>query len=136
MLRTLQLLLPALIPSWEFFKAVAPSPRIEYWVQEDGPYWREFQPRPLQLSPFVMLRRMFWNPDWNDQLFLVSCAERLVTEPTEHSVEMIKSRLVQALMKSSAGQTVQFRLVFVSEAQGRAVREVEYESDLFLVPAS
>jgi len=38
MLRTLQLLLPALIPSWEFFKAVAPSPRIEYWIEEDGPF--------------------------------------------------------------------------------------------------
>ena len=134
MLRSVQLLLPALIPSWEFFKAVAPSPRIEYWVAEDGPFWREFQPRPAQLSPLVILRRMIWNPRWNDHLFLVSCAERLVTRPTEHSVDVIKSRLIKALAPNSSGRTVQFRLVFVSEAAGQKVRDIEYESAPFVVP--
>ncbi len=136
MRRTLELLLPALIPSWDFFRSVEASPRIEYWVAEDGPYWREFQPRPAQITAGAMVRRLFWNPNWNDQLFLVSCAERLVTDPTEHAVDAIRNRLETALMPKKGRRTVQFRLVFVSEAQGHTVREVEYESTPFLLRAS
>ena len=133
MRRTIQLILPALIPSWHFFKAVEASPRIEYWIEEDGPYWREFGPRPAQVSMLETLKRLFWNPAWNDQLFLVSCSERLVTTPTEHSAQMIRQRLQKALCPKSKPLTVQFRLVFVSDAGGRQVREVEYVSDPFKV---
>jgi len=87
------------------------------------------------MAPLVMLQRMVWNPGWNDQLFLVSCAERLVTEPTDHSVDVIKSRLTAALAPVRGKRTVQFRLVFVSEAEGRKVSEVEYESAAFSVSA-
>lgn len=135
MLRTLELVLPALIPSWAFFKDVAPSPRIEYWVAEDGPFWREFQPRPMQVPIGKMIRRLIWNPRWNDQLFLVSCAERLVTDPTPHSVDEIKQRLATALRPTKGRRTVQFRLVFVSEACGTVSRDVEYESAPFLLTA-
>jgi hypothetical protein len=135
MLRTIELVLPALIPSWEFFKDVAPSPRIEYWVAEDGPFWREFQPRPMRVPIWAMIVRLIWNPRWNEQLFLVSCAERLVTDPTEHSVQEIKQRLAATLRPVIGRRMVQFRLVFVSEACGRTTRSIEYESAPFLVVA-
>jgi len=36
-----------------------------------------------------MSGRMFWNPSWNESLFLVSCAERLLQNPTPHSEDEI-----------------------------------------------
>ena len=70
MLRTLKLLLPALVPSWRFFDTIAPSPRIEYALlrnAEEPPSsddWREFRPRPARQSAIRMLGRLLWNPVW------------------------------------------------------------------------
>jgi len=54
MLQTIKLLLPALMPSWRFFAAIAPSPRIELALlktAKDVPdVWQEFRPRPEHLS--------------------------------------------------------------------------------------
>src|SRR6187402_3359239 len=97
MLQTIKLLLPALIPSWRFFDTIAPSPRIEFTllqsVQGVAGDWQEFRPRPSSLAVHEMLVRMFWNPRWNETLFLVSCAERLLTAPTEHSSHEIFNRI-------------------------------------------
>jgi hypothetical protein len=79
-------LLPVLIPSWRFFDFIAPSPRIEFAViaQLDDPAtrWQEFRPRPVHLPVAAMLRRLLWNPIWNESLFIVSCAEKLLDEPS------------------------------------------------------
>ncbi len=107
MLRLVLLYLPALFPSWRFFMEVGPSPRVEYRV--DGGPWRAATGRPLRVGPGAMLRRLFWNPDWNETLFLVSCAERLVEEPTPHSVEEIRARIARRI--GGAG-VLEFRLVF------------------------
>ncbi len=89
MLKPFALLLPALIPSWNFFDVIGPSPRIEYALlaaPDDGAGdWREFRPRPERLSIPAMLGRLFWNPRWNESLFLVACAERLMREPAAQS---------------------------------------------------
>ncbi|MEP1330837.1 hypothetical protein [Pseudophaeobacter sp.] len=128
MLRLISLFLPAVIPSWRFFKTVAPSPRIEYRLICDGKRgdWREDRPRPASLSIATMLRRMLWNPDWNEQLFLVSCSERLIDVPSQHSVDEINTRVAR-LLPSGSGD-LQFRLVFVSREGSRIVKMVEYES--------
>lgn len=89
----LRLLLPALVPSWRFFDAVTASPRVDYVVLapfEDGPdesdpAWQEFRPRPAVVTPTAMLRRLLWNPQWNESLFLVSLAERLIHAATAHT---------------------------------------------------
>lgn len=128
MLRLISLLLPALIPSWRFFKTVAPSPRIEYRLVAKsfvGP-WQEDRPRPASLSFTQMLRRLLWNPDWNEQLFLVSCSERLIEVPSQHSLDEINSRIARLL--PSGTEALQFRLVFLSREGGRLVKTVEYES--------
>lgn len=127
MLRPLTLLLPALIPSWRFFDVIAPSPRIEYALlptEVAAADWREFRPRPQRVSLPQMLGRLLWNPRWNETLFLVSCAERLVDAPTAHSEDEIFRRIAADLADAPEAWLA-FRLVFVH----RDVREV-----LFVAP--
>lgn len=119
MLKAIKLLLPALIPSWRFFDTIAPSPRIEFTVlktaQETPDRWQEFRPRPAQLPMSSMLKRLFWNPRWNETLFLVSCAERLMQNPTEHSSQEIMKHIKAELVRDGmVTPYLQFRLVFVS----------------------
>jgi len=132
MLNALKLLIPALIPSWRFFDAIAASPRIEVAIlataQAQATEWREFNPRPTHISLGTMLQRLFWNPDWNETLFLVSCAERMVTTPTEHSQQEIMQRVRRA---STGAAWLQFRLVFVSRDGDAIMSEVTYVSPAF-----
>ncbi|WP_162930062.1 hypothetical protein [Pseudophaeobacter sp. EL27] len=128
MLRLLSLFLPTVIPSWRFFKTVAPSPRIEYRLIEGESIgdWQEDRPRPTHLGLGQVLRRMLWNPDWNEQLYLVSCSERLIEAPSQHSVDEINLRVARTLPEGA--QMLQFRLVFLSREGARLVKLVEYES--------
>lgn len=86
----LRLLLPAIVPSWRFFDAVSASPRIDYALprnaDEPADQWREFRPRPAKLTFPTMLRRLLWNPQWNENLFLVSLAERLMRAETPETI--------------------------------------------------
>lgn len=135
MLRSFQLLLPALIPSWRFFDVIAPSPRIEFaWlasIQDTADQWHEFRPRPVRLSFTAMLRRLFWNPEWNETLFLVSCAERMIENPTAHSHQEILARIKASLKKTiqdAAAPYLQFRLVFISRHENELRREILFIS--------
>ena len=130
----LKLLLPALIPSWNFFDVIAPSPRVEYArlrsIGDASGDWRAFRPRPERLSPWAMLTRLFWNPSWNETLFLVSCAERLTDEPTAHSEDEIFKRIAADLAREPADEArpwLCFRLVFVSREGGSLVSEVLFQ---------
>lgn len=137
MLSLINLLLPALMPSWRFFKAVDPSPRVEWALLADAHStasdWQEFRPRPQHLSLLQMARRMLWNPRRNEALFLVSCAERLTLAPSEHSRQEILHRIEAALPSPAAGEQkryLQFRLVFIDrEEDGSLVKAVTYQSD-------
>jgi hypothetical protein len=133
-LQALKLLLPALIPSWNFFDVIAPSPRIEYALLAAPAApgdWREFRPRPERLSPLAMACRMFWNPVWNESLFLVSCAERLTSagsSSNDHSEDEIFKRIAADLRPEETADApwLNFQLVFLSR-QGEAIeREVLY----------
>lgn len=124
------LLTPALIPSWNFFDVIAPSPRVEYALAESRDAvldaWTEFRPRPQRLSPADMLARLFWNPRWNESLYLVSCAERLVEEPTAHGENEIFRRIAADLAARSDEPTwLSFRLMFVDPT---GEREVLYQA--------
>lgn len=130
MLRSLQLLLPALVPSWNFFDIIAPAPFIEYAAlqnKDDTPNWQAFRPRPQRLSTVPILRRLFWNPNWNESLFLVSCAERLLTEPTDHSRNEILARIKADITPSIS--YLQFRLVL----RHRLQTEIAYLSQVYAV---
>ena len=137
MLKTLRLLLPALIPSWRFFDVIAPSPRVEYTLlaapDETAVDWREFRPRPERLSVLAMLGRLFWNAAWNEALFLVSCAERLIEQPNAHSENEILRRIAADLARQPDGATLppwlRFRLVFVSREGDALSREALFLSE-------
>jgi hypothetical protein len=128
----LRLLLPALIPSWNFFQAVAASPRVEYALSagpDGGGAWRVFRPRPGRVSVLAMVGRLFWNARWNEGLFLVSCAERLMDEPTAHSVDEIFRRIAADLDGEAGEAWLSFRLVFVSEEAGVIERETAFVAE-------
>lgn len=130
MLHAFRLLLPALIPSWRFFDTIAPSPRIEFALlqtaQDEPIEWQEFRPRPARLSASRLLMRLFWNPKWNESLFLVGCAERLMSEPTEYEAREILRRIRADLQRRGRDTEtlpyLRFRLAFLSR-QGREIRK-------------
>lgn len=136
MFKLLKLLLPALLPSWRFFDVIAPSPRIQYCLstkstQSHSPSqpWTTFQSRPNKLSFGTMCARMFWNPAWNESLFLVSCAERLVETPTVHSEQEIMKRIVATLLPADISSPyVQFRLLLISLHKTELIQEVVFYS--------
>ena len=139
----LRLLLPAIVPSWRFFDGVSASPRLDYAVLNapDDPagLWQEFRPRPARLTLWTMLYRLLWNAQWNESLFLVSLAERLVSAAATpatcaHSERELLLRVARHLDRHSAGDPhthLQIRLRFVSRvgpAEEMASRIV-YHSD-------
>ena len=133
MLRTVQLILPALIPSWNFFDVIAPSPRIEYQLLDktDAPLcdWKAFRPRPEKLSLFTIMKRLIWNPHWNESLFLVSCAERLSQNITpEHSTREILTRLKRDLNHETDAPQFRFRLAFIHREDETLTQEILYTS--------
>ncbi len=139
MIRPLKLLLPALIPSWRFFDIIAPSPRIEVAMiniaTQDKREWQEFRPRPSQLSFGTMVKRLFWNPDWNESLFLVSCAERLSEKPTDHSYQEILNH-IRTDSDYTVAPYIQFRLVFISRDGNTLQKEVRYISKVHALDES
>jgi len=138
MLHTLKLLLPAIVPSWRFFDFIAPSPRIQFTLlhtaDEAPQQWHEFRPRPAQLSFKQMLGRMIWNPRWNESLFLVSCAERLMEHPTQHSEDEILKRILVELNSHSLATNVmsathlQFRLLVIKRQDSQLQQSVSFHS--------
>lgn len=115
-----QLLLPVLFPSWRFFREVAESPRIE--LRGPDGRWVDLNARPTRLPPGAYLRRLFWNPRWNEYLFLMSLSDRLAADPSPELLAILRRR-IEAW--PDAGPGVTFRLIFVSPD----VRYVAYESD-------
>jgi hypothetical protein len=138
--------LPAIVPSWRFFDAVTASPRLDYAVLTDADgvaeQWQEFRPRPAVLGPGTMLLRLLWNAEGNENLFLVSLAERLMTSnaaATEaHSQRELLLRVVRHLDRNGCcgrGDWLQIRLRFVSRGgAGEGVAdEVGYVSAPFAI---
>lgn len=138
MLKTLKLLLPALIPSWRFFDFIVASPRVQFVLLNSAGKplgdWQEFRPRPAQLSFGKMLQRMLWNPQWNESLFMVSCAERLLENPTRHSEDEIFKRIQREIERTGSrpedATQVQFRLLMVERRDTVLYREVDYLSPI------
>ncbi len=135
MWKTLTFVLPVLFPSWQFFKTVEPSPRVQWALLTDesdaAVEWKEFRPRPLTVSAFQMAQRLLWNPHRNDTLFVVSCAERIQEFPGSHSIQEIRQRILSDLQEravETSGKLLQFRLVFVHRGDAGIEQEVVFIS--------
>ncbi len=138
MLQTLKLFLPALLPSWRFFDVIAPSPRIQFTLlnteNENPTKWSEFRPRPEFLPFITMLKRLLWNPQWNESLFMVSCAERLIEHPNRHSEEEILKRIIREYKKNNLNQGnltasyLQFRLILIQRQDNQLEQTIVFHS--------
>lgn len=133
----LKLLLPALIPSWNFFDTISPSPRIEYSLlsseDEKTSSWIEFRPHSVQFSFKETLKNMVWNPKVNETLFLVSCAERIIENHTPHSEKEILKRIEKELLQRNGTKDkifLQFRLLFIHRQGINLKSEVLFISQL------
>lgn len=138
-----QLLLPALIPSWRFFDRIGPSPRIEYTVgrtpDDAGAEWRETRPRAPRVSAAAFVARLFWNPRWNEFLYLVSCAERLLEDPSRERAADLWTRVAD-IVRSEQGRGdpadarfLRVRIVEVMRKNGHIERHVAFVSDALLL---
>lgn len=132
LLNAIKLLLPALIPSWNFFDVIAPSPRIQFTLLNNKKSvvtdWQEFRPRPENMSVAQILKRMIWNPKWNESLFLVSCAERIIDDYTEHSESEILNRIEQQIHKKNEVAHLQFRLILIHREGSELKKDVLFIS--------
>ena len=134
MLQAIRLLMPALIPAWNFFDVIADSPRVEFALladpDETPQAWQVFRPPPPGQSLGAMARRLVWNPVWNETLFVVSCAERLMRQPTAHSEDEIYARIAADLVRSGTNPKdwICFRLVFVARQGEDLIRETRFQA--------
>lgn len=135
-LQLLNLLLPALFPSWRFFDVIGPSPRIELGLidaPDDEPTdWRECRPRPQRLGIWDRVKALFWNPGWNETLYLGNCSERIIQGQLEPCIEEIRQRLLNDLLRDGTGEALprffRFQLVFVSRESEGLRRDVGFTS--------
>ena len=97
----LKLVLPVIFPSWRFFSSIGPSPRIHIAFlhhESDTPtQWQEFRPKPLNISCAKMLFRLFHNPQWNETLYINTCAERLFEGYSDMREREIMRRILAAV---------------------------------------
>lgn len=83
-----------------------------------------------------MIKRMVYNPERNEALFLASCAERLIKDEMEygtHSAHEIITRIEQDIAEGlivKNGRYLQFRLAFISREKEQIVKHVLYASDM------
>lgn len=131
-----KLILPALFPSWRFFDVIGPSPRIElclFDAPDDEPGdWLACRPRPARLGFWEMVRALFWNPGWNETLYLANCSERIIQGQVEHCSREIRDRLLKDLLTDKTREDLpgyfRFRLVFVSRDGEDTRRDVGFVS--------
>ena len=96
-----KLILPVIFPSWRFFSSIGPSPRIHYAFlqnENDEPHeWLEFRPRPVRVSFKEGVCRLFHNSQWNETLYINTCAERLFEGYSEMREQEIMKRILAAV---------------------------------------
>lgn len=131
----LRLLLPILVPSWRFFDAIGPAPRIEIaWLTAPTavPVWRPLHPRPPRLGLWPTLARLLWNPDGNAALYLTSRAERLLESTTDAAINDFLARVRAAALARPARPSdagwLQVRIVSTTREGTRIIDDVTFLS--------
>ena len=133
----LKLLLPVIFPSWRFFSSMVPSPRIQIAFMEnddmDAALWEEFRPRPQVVSLWEGVKRLFHNPDWNEKLYINTCAERLFEGYSEMREQEIMCRILNAIAlreinMSANTQFVVFRIIAIIREGSEVTQQVTFVS--------
>lgn len=119
------------MPSWKFFHEIAPSPRIEYAAlssEKEKPQWQELRLRPETCKFWDYLISIFYNPNWNQALYLNNCAEQLIINPNEHALQDIFDGILEHAQINS--DFLQFRLVFIHRKDDELSKEVLFISEV------
>lgn len=134
-INAITLFIPALIPSWNFFDSVNPSPTIQYLLLEEqtsnNAEWLDFRPRPNNISFKQMLTRLLWNPKWNESLFLVSCCERIAEQLSEDMTAFCEKEIFERLkydLKPNKVSQLQFRILIIQKQDDKFIEEIIYQS--------
>lgn len=134
----LRLLLPALLPSWRFFASVGPAPRIEFALLDDPkatPQWQPLIDPVIRVSWLQSFLRLFWNPKRNEELYLVTCCERLLAERPDRSsfwqreilARVIQGQAIQKALALTSAHLV-FRIVLLERRGDKVMVEVAFVS--------
>lgn len=148
MLNIFKLILPIIVPSWRFFDVIAPSPRIQYTLLDNENVivseWSEFRPRPRHMSLLTMLKHMLWNAKWNESLFMISCAERILERSPswEQSEIAILKRIHKnilydnTLVDLKSAASLQFILILLEKKHNEIVQTVFFQSRIMPINKS
>lgn len=137
----IKLFLPVLFPSWRFFSSIGPSPRIElgFVAQENEvpTSWVCFQPIPQKLPLVQYIVRLLHNPQWNELLFINTCAEHLFTETTDFYREEIARRLLIAIKEGrivapASANFMRFRIRAIHSEPAPANQMGRINDEIFL----
>ena len=94
--------------------------------------WQESRPTPEHIVPLDYFKAFFWNAKRNESLYLSTCAERLIQNPTELSRREIRRRIRASLLREIGDNAVpayfRFRLIFVSRHGGMLRRDIAFVS--------
>jgi hypothetical protein len=94
----LKLLFPILFPSWRFFSAIGPSPRFDFgfihYTDEQPQIWEEFSVLPDKIELTKGIVRLLHNPEWNERLYINTCAENLFDQYSEFHEQEIARRIL------------------------------------------
>lgn len=133
----LRLLLPILFPSWRFFSQIDPSPRIEYGFSQTPTHphaWHESLPRPESIHWKNSLKRLFYNPEWNEYLYLTTCAEQVLVDASPKKIDEIFQRLYRVLSHSTIGtaenrEYLSFRIQLIERQNNHVVTALAFISE-------
>lgn len=77
-----------------------------------------------------MLRKLLWNPRWNEMLFMVTCAEKLLDEPSPWHEDELLTRIAADFMRerSPGPGYLRFRIVIVQREDKRITERVSFVS--------
>lgn len=138
----LKLILPVLFPSWRFFSSIGPSPRIEVgFAAELAGTPLEFLPAfplPEKVSPLSSIVRLLHNPEWNERLYINTCAEHLFEAPSEFHEQQIAQRLLIAIQSGKiiapeSARHMVFRIRTYAIDEGQVQEDVIFISRSFVL---
>ncbi len=55
--------------------------------------WQPFRPRPARLRVAQLLLRLVWNPAWNETLYVMRCAERVLEGDADFPLLELERRM-------------------------------------------
>jgi hypothetical protein len=133
----LSLILPIFFPSWRFFSSIGPSPRFLLAflsAENDSPkIWQDLKVRPAKMTLLKCVANLFWNAQWNNILYLNTCAEHLLDEYSLERENEIMLRLLLALPNekirfTEKTQYLVFRIDTVTREHGQIIQATQFMS--------